>query len=406
MSGGKRLEILHVISTFEPGNGGPYVAVKNMCKTLANRGHTVSVFTTDLEGYGGLNPFGRNLKRLNRPRGQPVREDGYQVSYYRAEWPTRWCYSRDLWWALARHAQDYDLVHIHGAYVFPVLSAAWHCRDAHVPYVMRPHGALAPFLRQRNRWPKWAYDLWQHRDFDRAAAIHFTSHGEMDQVRSLGFRAPGHVVPLGIDTSRFTSLPERGEFRARFLNGWDGYLFLYLGRINFKKGLDLLIEAFRRLVGSSHARLAIVGGDSPQEYGDHVRSIVAEGGMSEQVIFTGPLYDLDKLTALADADAFVLPSYTENFGVALVEAMACGLPVIVSDQVDISGEIREAEAGLIVKCEVSDLVAGMERLMACADNSARYGANGLRLVRENFSLDGMGDRLEDMYRQIVLGAPK
>ena len=397
------MRILHINASFTPISGGPYYATRGMCKALAARGHEVTVYTTDVGGPHNMNPLLGRIPRLRVPTGQPMPIDGYEVWYFPVRWPSRCCFSPDFARALAKTVRTYDLVHIHSLYEFTTQASAYLCRRAGVPYLIRPHGTLDPFLRSRSYVKKWLYDsLLQRRDLDHAAAVHYTTDEEMRLVQPLGFRAPGIVVPLGLDLDEFKSLPERGLFRGRHLRGWSGQLVLYLGRINFKKGLEILVDAFAQVCQARpDVALAIVGYDDPLEYGRSIRQMVVERQITDRVTFTGPLVGQDKLAALADADVWVLASHSENFGVAVVEAMACGLPVIVSNKVNLYSNMADTQAGLVIDCDAQQLTVAINRLLDDPAERKRLGENGQRLVGKKFSLETVGRQLETVYRGIL-----
>jgi glycosyltransferase involved in cell wall biosynthesis len=335
-----------------------------------------------------------------------VARDGYQVWYFPAQWPSRWCYAPQLARALAASVRQFDLVHIASLYLYTTQAAAAICRRAGVPYLLRPHGTLDPYLRRRRRGVKWLYDLaWQRRDMQQAAAFHFTTEDEMRLAQEVGLRPPGVVVPLALEAGEFAALPARGEFRAKHLGGWAGPLILYLGRINFKKGVDVLIESFAALSQSrADARLVIVGHADPPPYAAEMRQLAQARNLAGQIVFTGPLFGRDKLAALADADLWVLPSHTENFGMALVEAMLCGLPVITTQNVGVGEEVARAEAGLIVAPTPAEVAGAMARLLDDPAERRRLGANGRRLARAKYSLEAVGAQLEQAYYRVLAGA--
>ncbi|MBI4446464.1 MAG: glycosyltransferase [Acidobacteria bacterium] len=373
-----------------------------MGKALAQRGHHVVLYTTDVNGPGTLNPL-RGSTRLDVVTNQPTFTDGYEVWYFPVDWPSRWRCSWPLARRLAKTVRDFDVVHIHTLYAFTSQVAAFFSRRAGVPYLIRFHGTLDPFLRRKSRAKKWLYDaLWQKSDIDRAAAIHYTAQDEMELAAPLGFKASGIVVPLGLDLDSYRICPERGEFRSKHLHNWKGPVVLYLGRINFKKGLEVLIDAFAALcAGRRDTCLAIVGHPDPDGYADSIRRRAAASGAADRIFFTGPLFGREKLEALADADIWALPSHTENFGVAVVEAMAMGLPVIVSHNVAIHHEISRSGAGLVVSCDPADVKSALEKLLENPSQRGVMGANGRALVREKYSLQQVGKSLEQAYLNIV-----
>jgi glycosyltransferase involved in cell wall biosynthesis len=176
---------------------------------------------------------------------------------------------------------------------------------------------------------------------------------------------------------------------------------LYLGRLNFKKGLDLLARAFGQLArqhGDVHLLLA---GPDDDGYGDTVRQWLANEGVLSRCTFAGMLLGARKLAALRHADVFVLPSYTENFGLALVEAMASGLPVVISNRVNIWREVSAARAGLVVDCDAEEVCRALAAVLADPAGRQAMGVRGRRLVRERFSWEASGERMVEVYRQLL-----
>lgn len=360
-----------------------------LCDELARRGEQVSIFTTDVDGPG----------RLDVPLDRPVRVGGADVRYFPVQRPrgfvTSWPLARALREAVPRH----DIVHIHSLYLFPSTAAAHYCRRAGVPYLVRPHGTLDPFMFRRHRARKWIYEwLFEWRNLERAAALHFTSLEEQELTRPLGLSTPGVVVAPGVHVERYgqpvgTAAAPWGETRGR-------RVILFLGRLNFKKGLDLLARAFTELARRRPDVHLVLAGPDDDDYGRAVRGWLAQGGVADRCTFTGMLEGTSKLAAFHHADVFALPSYSENFGVAVVEAMACGLPVVVSDRVNIWREIAHAGAGRVVPCDAAAVSRG---LAAVLDDPApeAMGERGRRLVAERFTWPAAGARMLDAYREIL-----
>ena len=388
------MKILHVIANLSPDRGGPPKAALEMCRALARHGHTVTLYTTNAYGAG----------TLNVPIDRPVLVDGVSVHYFPIGRFRRWSFSWPLARALHDHVRKFDVVHIHSLYIFHTFAAAHYCRKYNVPYLIRPHGSLDPFLRRKSRVKKAIYHfLIEKRNLDHAAAIHYTTHEEMELAhRPVGIRAPGVVVPLGLNLDDYAVLPPRGTLRARFPQIGDKFIVLFLGRINFKKGLDLLARAYGEVACRREDVHLVIAGPEDEGYGRQVRAWIEEKDLLDRVTFTGMLLGQDKLAAFRDADVFVLPSYAENFGIAVIEAMACGLPVIISDQVNICREIAVAEAGIVVNCSVESLANGIHRVLDDPNLAERLGKNGYELVKQKFTWDTALGHLIPIYRKLTL----
>lgn len=210
--------------------------------------------------------------------------------------------------------------------MFSTLAAARYARKHRVPYIVRPHGSLDPFLRRRGRLKKFIYTgLIEKRNLDRATAIHYTSRDERDLAAPVGIKAPSVVVPLGVNLEEFESLPVPGTFRSRYPETREKDLVLFLGRLHFKKGLDLLLQSFRKVAAQLPNVHLVVAGPDDAGVTPKMKAWLANAGILNRATFTGMLTGTMRLAALKDADVWMLPSYTENFGLAVVEAMACRL---------------------------------------------------------------------------------
>ncbi len=340
------MRVLHVISNIDRRFGGPINALVGLAAAQARAGLTVSVAGT----Y----------------RGEPDRglSDGFAASGIKADFigpgrgPLIW--SAAIKPALRPLIADADIVHIHTLWESIQHAAAKQARQRSLPYIMRPCGMLDPWSLSQGALKKRLYlTLRLRNDLNHAAAIHYTANAERDLASPLKLAAPALVVPNGLDLTEFDNLPDRQLFRDKHPAIGRRKLIIILGRIDAKKGFDLLIPAFAKLQ-TQDAMLAIVGPDL-EGYEAQVRAMVDRAGLSQRVIFTGMLRGRDRVEALAAADLFVLPSYQENFGIAVVEALAAGCPVIVSENVNIREEIEAAGVGASIPLNIVALTAQMQR---------------------------------------------
>ncbi|MBL8837870.1 MAG: glycosyltransferase, partial [Alphaproteobacteria bacterium] len=212
--------------------------------------------------------------------------------------------------------------------------------------------------------------------------------------------APGVVVPNGLELGEYAALPPQGAFRARHPEIGDRRIVLFLGRLNFKKGLDLLVPGFAQAC-TRHADLHLVIAGPDDGMLADTRGFVAAAGIADRVTFTGMLTGTDKLAALADAYCFALPSYSENFGIAIVEAMACGVPVALSDKVNIWSDVAAAGAGLVGPPTVDEVARQIVALAADPGTARTMGEAGRRLARERYSWDSIARQLESVYRSLA-----
>jgi glycosyltransferase involved in cell wall biosynthesis len=310
----------------------------------------------------------------------------------------------DLKGYLDRHVAEYDIVHIHGLYRFPPTYAAYQAHKQGVPYIIRPLGSLDPYLfdkSSRSVALKRLYERWfDLPNLHGASAIHYTAEEERERVAFLKLCAPSFVCPNGIDFEQYRALPPRGALRAR-LGLEDAPLVLFLGRLHFVKGLELLIPSFDEVRNKiAHAQLVIAGPEN-DDYGEKMRGWVRKRGLQDAVHFVGPLQGVDVVQAYVDADVFALPSYTESFGMTVAEAMACALPVVISDQVKIHAEIALAGAGLVTRCDVDEVASALVNLLCDTEGRRNMGEAGRRLVQEKYAWPGIVGALTREYEAII-----
>ncbi|MEJ2670839.1 MAG: glycosyltransferase [Deltaproteobacteria bacterium] len=386
------MKILHAIANLAPRYGGPSKACWEMARAVAQLGHEVSIYTTNQDGPG----------KLQAPLDRPEYRDGVEIRYFPIQPPRFWGTSLPLALALRRKIPAFQVVHIHSLYLFHDLVAGHLCRRYNIPYLMRPHGTLDPFIHRRHRGRKalmeWAFE---HRNIRGAAALHFTTAEEAALAAPFTFQTPGVVVPLGIDPGEFARLPEPGEFRRRYPEIGDKPIILFFGRINFKKGLDILARAFGRLARVRQDVHLVIAGPDSDGWEGRVRAWLAAEGALGRTTFTGMLLGPEKLAVWRDADIFVLPSYSENFGLAVIEAMAAGLPVIISDRVNIWREVQAHRAGRVIPCDAAVLAEQLMELLDHPEAAAAMAQRGKNLVQQQFQWPEIGRRLAETYARII-----
>jgi len=235
---------------------------------------------------------------------------------------------------------------------------------------------------------------------DGAAVVHVMSRGEQAALTRLRPSVSTALVPLGIEMPR-PNVP-RGRFRARhgeILR--NRKLVASICRIDPIKGLDLLVEAIARLSRDDVA-LVLAGAGSP-EHEAALRGQVQKLGLADRVLFCGHLDGSDRAALLADAELFVLPSHHENFGLAVVEAMADGVPVVISDQVGIEAEVRRAQAGIVTRCDAAEVADGLKKLLESQGLRREMGERGRALVEREFSWPYVAKQLVELYRSVLDG---
>lgn len=380
------MRILHVVPSYLPAirYGGPIYSVHGLAKALSRQGHHVDVFTTNVDGPG--------VSAV--PLGTPVVLDGVNVHYFACGTGRRLYHSADMARALAQHVKTYDVVHLHSVFLWPTLAAARAARAAGVPYILSPRGMLvSDLIRRKSRALKSLWiSLFERRNVELAAAIHVTSDVEAVDLQELGLR-PRRVIniPNGIDLP-----PAANQFEGAGLQPAQRPYILSLGRVNWKKGLDRLIPAMAHVPG---ANLVIAGNDE-EGYTGTLETLAANCGVSDRVRFAGPVHGAEKWRLVRGACIFAMPSYSENFGNSALEAMACGVPVVVTPEVGLSTAIAAAGAGIV--CDGDPSALGSELAALCADPARRkaLGLAGVKSAAETFSWESIARAFGHAYASL------
>jgi glycosyltransferase involved in cell wall biosynthesis len=296
-------------------------------------------------------------------------------------------------------------VHIHSLFLFPQFAAYRAARNAGVPYVVSPRGALDPYLRRHNAPVKLVADLlWQRGMFDGAARLHLTSDEEARLTMDIAPAARRAVIPNGLRWDHYADLPSAETFRRRFLADADAPLVMFLGRLSHKKGLDVLIRAFAIARNEApDAVLAIVGPDD-ERLTPMLRALARREGISDHVVFTGMLTGDDKLSALAAADVWALPSRGENFGNAVVEALAASRAVVISPEVNIAPEIAAAGAAVVAPRSAEAFGREIGALLRDEPQRRALGAAG-RVFARRYDWTNVAPQMAAMYADVAAAAP-
>lgn len=386
------MKILHVITSLSPKQGGTRSAVLAMAEAAAQQGAVVHIAATDDNGHEGHLPVSLS---------KPLEENGVTFWYFHRQ--TRFygvSISMASW--LASNLPKYDLIHIHGLFIFSSLPAAYYARKYRIPYIVSPHGVLNQWgMRQRrSRLKRFMLRLLEKPIVtNHAAALHFTCEQEQIEAAQLGISQKSIMIPLGIALEPYYELPSAEHFLAQYSQLKGQKVLLFLSRLDPKKGLDLLLPAFAEVLQMHPQTALVIAGDGHSEFVSYLQSLAHTLNIEQKIIWPGFLSGKDKLSALAAADIFVLPSYSENFGIVVVESLGAGIPLIISNRIGIYREIAKAQAGQIVSCEIDDVVKAMSQLLAEPELCQQLGKNGRELAA-NFSLENMGSLLISAYQSI------
>lgn len=391
------MKILHLISSIAPVFGGTSSACIDMAEATAKIGHKVSIYSTNMAG----------TQDLDVPLDTTTIKNKVEYKYFQVNNPRFWKPSISMAKALNSDIPNYDLVHIHALYLFQNLIGGLFCRKYNIPYVITPHGSLDPFMYKRHRWRKKLIEIaYDNRNMKNASAIHFTTEEERQLAQKHCFNTPSFIIPNGLDTSIYNKLPPKGTFQTLYPETLGKKIILFFGRLNFKKGIDILTPAFIKLAKNNKNYHLVLAGPDHDGLGNWItnqfqKSKLATTGKNTQLTITGMLKGKDKLAVLNDANLFVLPSYTENFGISVIEAMLCGLPVIISDKVNIWREVQTDNAGLVGPCDINWFANSIHNLLSDEKLCSQMGKAGIISVKNRYDWSKVAVNLEEEYLNIL-----
>jgi glycosyltransferase involved in cell wall biosynthesis len=412
------MKILCVIPSYWPtfAHGGPIFSVHNLNKALAKKGVDLTVYTTN----AGLSD--------KVPLNQEVNIDGVKVTYFSFTklleflGTIGWQFSRPITRALKKNLPTFDLVYIVNIWSYPALAASYYSRLYGLPYIVVPSGMLYPNTLSKKAWKKILYySLLVKRDLFSASAIHYTAADEAEKTHAfLSLENQPIIVPNGVDLSEFSNLPDQEKLKLRYPHLRGKKIILFLGRIHWIKGIDILLKAYALLAQNRDDLHLLLVGDGDRRYGNKVKKWLKEYGLdftdsesdaksqkeNAQVTFSGAMIGRQKLEAYAGSDIFVLSSYSENFGMAVVEAMACSLPVVISNKVGIYKEVEQKKAGIVVDADVNSLYQGMKLLLENPGLKKELASNARKLVQDCYDIEKVADKMIEVYRQTILRSKK
>lgn len=382
------MKVLHLIPSYLPLEkyGGPIYSTHLLCKYLFKKGVNITVFTT-------------------APNFEKERIiDNIKVKYFNYYGYEHYNFSPSLFKSLSKEIKNFEIVHITAIWNFPVFAGAYLSRKFKLPYIISPIGSLDPDVVKSKSYiiKKIYYYLISKKYIEKASLIHYTTKYEKEKTeRYFKIKNKGIIIPRGIEIPKFEN--EHNKYvifdTHPFLK--NKKYILFLSRINWKKGLDILIPAFYEISKEFKDIYLVITGPDNEGYGRNVKRWVKNYGLERKVIFTGPLYGDEKISILKNAEVFVLPSYSENFGMAAVEAMACGTPVVISERVGIYREVMKHDAGIITKISRESVYKGIKILLENKNFSQKISKNAKKLVKEYYDINKVVENMIRIYEKII-----
>ncbi|MBI5305988.1 glycosyltransferase [Candidatus Wolfebacteria bacterium] len=403
------MKILHIVSSYWPAFefGGPIQSVYLLNKFLARQGVEITVFTTNSGLKGNKNIL---LKK-------EVIIDGVKVFYFPYYGYVHWTFSLALFLALKKNIKNFDVIHITGVWNFPVLAAAFWARFYKKPYIISPRGSLMkePLQKKSSFIKKLFLFLFVRRDLKNASALHFTAEKEKEEYLKSGLPLKkAIIIPNSFDTDDYEIRNEyehtklRKDFREKFMIETDKKIVLFLSRLNWKKGLDTLIPAFAEVIKKESRAVLVLAGPNENNYKKEIENMLRNTKLYEntknnnKIIFTGMLLGDDKIAAYCESDVFVLPSYSENFGMAVIEAMAAEKPVVITKGVGISNEVEKAGAGIVVEKNVEQIAEAILKVLENPQLGKEMGQRGKKLIEKEFSSEKVAEKWIKEYNNLTI----
>lgn len=379
------MNVLQVVPHYFPALefGGPLRVAHSLSIALKRLSHEVHVCTTNLKNH---------KENLDVVVGKPTNVDGVQVIYQPTYISRYWGLSPQLYQSVKQEMAWADIVLVHFHYQFANWAGATLARRFSKPYILFAHGSLNEWgIKNKSNWKKRFYlQFFERLNISRSSFIAFNA--EEERELSL-FSGHGRVIPSGVDPTEFVAIPESGTWRSLYPEVKRKLCYLYLGRLNpTQKGLDLLLSAFAQLVREqSRVHLILAG---PDERGGEavVRQMIQDLEIVQHVTLTGMITGVDKLALLNDCDVYVLASPSEGTSIALLEAMYAGLPVIVTNRVGLSNQIRTKKCGFVINRDKKELLEAMKK-MTSSSVRAEMGKRAKNLIASEYTWDVIAKKL-------------
>lgn len=379
------MRILHVIRGLANSSGTTHI-VGPLAEAQARLGHDVRVVFVEKHGAEPM-----------LPDPTLVRSEGFPMTVRSVHFG----WSRSYADAISRAVREVDVVHVHAIWNFVTWWAMRVAHRANVPYLVAPQGSLEDWALGRSRYPKQLYArITEKRYFDRAAGMQALTETEATQCARFGIRSRAKILPNGVDLSAIDRTPDAADLREEFGFAKESILFIFLGRLFPKKGLDLLIPAFAKLADErADVGLVVAGHDADSGYRGELEAMVMDSPARDRVRFIGEVSGDRKFAVLRGADAFALTSYSEGLPVAVLEAMACGLPVVITPGCNIP-DVASHHAGWQVGTNTESVLKGLRATASDAAVRRQCGANARRLVEEKFTWPSIAEQSIGIYEEL------
>jgi glycosyltransferase involved in cell wall biosynthesis len=384
------LRLLHCISSVNPANGGPIEGLKQLSSVYNAKGYSVEIVS------------------LDHPDAPWVKTCPFKVHALGPTYIGKWAYAPKLTNWMKAHTSDFGLVIVNGIWQYHAFGIWRALKGTNLPYFVFTHGMLDPWFKRNyplKHLKKWLFWPWaEYRVLRDSAGVLFTCEEERRLARQSFwlYQCKEHVVTYGTNRPPLDREPQVRAFLERFPQLQGKRCLLFLGRVHEKKGADLLFKATARVKALRPQQFAnvqlVMAGPADHSYGQEMRSLAQTLGLADQTTWTGMIQGDLKWGAFQQAEAFVLPSHQENFGIAVAEALACQLPVLISNQVNIWREVVDAKAGY---AEPDTLDGTVQLLLRWLDTEPQQWqqmrAAGRQCFESRFVIEKAADSISQAY---------
>jgi glycosyltransferase involved in cell wall biosynthesis len=389
------MKVLVIAPYLAPVYGGTSKAILELAQSLGQQGVTVDIISSNADGVG----------KLSSPVGQWIQESHYRIGYFSCWHHNDLILSPSLITWLIQHVNEYDVVHTNTIFS-PLLSLVYLiCQWSRVPYLMTPHGMLDKWaLAYKPRKKELFLKLLDLPALNRASAIQVLTTSESENLMDLRVTAPALLVPNGIHRQDFAIIPSPVLFQQNFPATQGKKIILFLGRIDPKKGLDLLAPAFAKALALYPEVHLVVAGPDNIGFMPKVVDYFEGAGCMAAVTFTGMLTGQLKYSALAAASIYVSPSYSEGLSMSILEGMAMGLPCIITTGCNFP-EAGTARSALVVDINADKIADALIGCLSYPEETKFMGDRARKFIFENYTWEKIATKLIAVYQAISENTP-
>ncbi|MBD2193886.1 MULTISPECIES: glycosyltransferase [Calothrix] len=388
------MKILHVIPSVASVRGGPSQAVLEIVKALRDGDIDAEIVTTNDNG----------LDLLDVPLGKRTQYQQVPVWFFPRFSPQQhaireFAFSRKLTTWLWQMIHEYDLLHIHAIFSYASTAAMAIARLKGVPYIVRPLGQLGEWSLQQSTRKKQIYlKLIEKDNLNYSQYIHFTSEQEQQEARKLNLIAPSFILPHGLTI--VNNIPNaRQQLRQHLKLPTDEPIILFLSRLHSKKGLDYLIPALGKL--SDYRFTLVLAGSGSPDYETEVKSLLVSHGIQNRTHFTGFVSGEIKDLLIQGADLFTLTSYSENFGVAVMEALGAGVPVVVTPGVAVADMVAKEKIGYVAELDIDAIASAIQQALDYPEEAKHRGDRARQFLLKDYTWERVASKLIAIYQKII-----